>query len=45
METVDMSDALRKAWQKLPSGVQEKGLALAIWTTTAWSLPGNTVSV
>ena len=39
-----MSFGLKKAWRQACNGVGEKNLQLAIWTTTAWSLPGNLVN-
>ena len=44
-----MSPALKQIWNRIPSDRQTAGdtqqtsLKLAIWTTTAWSLPGNAV--
>jgi isoleucyl-tRNA synthetase len=37
----DMSPGLRAAYEATAT---ELPLSLAIWTTTAWSLPGNSVS-
>jgi isoleucyl-tRNA synthetase len=44
VEEGDMSDDLRRVWSTLPAVHRERGLNIAIWTTTAWSLPGNAVS-
>ena len=44
VDEADMSPALKKAWRQACNEVGEKDLQLAIWTTTAWSLPGNLVN-
>lgn len=40
----DMSPGLRAAYSEAIATGEPLPLHLAIWTTTAWSLPGNSVS-
>jgi isoleucyl-tRNA synthetase len=44
VEKADMSDGLREAYDQAVTKAGELPLRLAVWTTTAWTLPANLVS-
>ena len=44
VEEGDMSTGLRKAYAEAVDKVGKLPLKLAVWTTTAWTLPENAVS-
>jgi len=44
VDAADMSSGLRKAYEEAVEKAGEVPLRLAVWTTTAWTLPANAVS-
>lgn len=45
VDEADMSSGLRKAYQGAVEKTGKLQLRLAVWTTTAWTLPANAVSL
>jgi len=44
VDEADMSSGLRRAYEEAVEKMGKLPLRLAVWTTTAWTLPANAVS-